>query len=44
LRGLQYWKKYQPLSQGVLLYRGHSTSTDNMDINFVSWKEIEAIQ
>ena len=44
LRGLQYWKKYQPLSQGVLLYQGHSTSTDNMDINFVSWKEIEAIQ
>ena len=44
LRGLQYWKKYQPLSQGVLLYRGHSTSTDNMDINFVSWKEIEAIR
>jgi predicted AAA+ superfamily ATPase len=44
LRGLQYWKKYQPLSQGVLLYQGHSTSTDNMDINFVSWKEIEAIR
>ena len=44
LRGLQYWKKYQPLSQGVLLYQGHITSTDNMDINFVSWKEIEAIR
>ena len=44
LRGLQYWKKYQPLSQGVLLYQGHSTSTDNININFVSWKEIEAIR
>jgi predicted AAA+ superfamily ATPase len=44
LRGLQYWKKYQPTSQSILLYQGQSTSTENPDINFVCWKEIDSIR
>ena len=43
LRGLQYWKKYQPTFQSILLYQGESTSTENPDINFVYWKEIDSI-
>jgi hypothetical protein len=44
LRGLQYWKKYQPSSQGILLYPGHNPSTETTDLNFVSWQEIDSIQ
>ena len=40
LRGLKYWQKYQPASQGILLYGGkqHEMMTDTLSL--VPWTEV----
>lgn len=41
LKGLQYWRKYQPNSQSnILLYGGEETKTIDEKTSVVSWKEI----
>lgn len=44
LSGLKYWKKYQPGSLGILLYQGKNAETENNEINYISWEEIDALQ
>ena len=44
LKGLKYWKKYQPAANGILLYQGKSTETGDMAIPFTSWEEIDLMQ
>jgi predicted AAA+ superfamily ATPase len=43
LKGLKYWKKYQPGANGILLYQGKSTETDDISIQFTSWEEIDLL-
>ena len=43
LSGLKYWNKYQPATAGLLLYQGEDSETDNMWINYVSWKNIDQL-
>jgi predicted AAA+ superfamily ATPase len=40
LSGLKYWSKYQPSSNGLLLYQGEDSETDNPLLNYISWKSI----
>jgi predicted AAA+ superfamily ATPase len=44
LKGLHYWKKYQPNATGILLYQGKSIDTNDEHIHFMSWEEIDLIQ
>jgi predicted AAA+ superfamily ATPase len=44
LKGLKYWKKYQPNANGILLYQGKSTKTEDVNIEFTSWQETDLIQ
>jgi predicted AAA+ superfamily ATPase len=44
LKGLKFWKKYQHGTNGILLYQGKSTITEDMDIDFTSWEEIDLLQ
>jgi uncharacterized protein len=44
LKGLQFWKKYQPASSGILLYQGKSLPTEFSQINFHSWENIDAVK
>lgn len=43
LKGLQYWRKYQPNASGILLYQGKSISPDDIPFPFASWEEIDSI-
>ena len=43
LTGLRYIKKYQPNASGILLYQGKSMATEDMQIHFTSWEEIDTI-
>jgi predicted AAA+ superfamily ATPase len=44
LKGLHYWKKYQPNAIGILLYQGKSVATEDIHIHFTSWEEIDSIR
>lgn len=44
VKGLKYWKKYQSSSSGILLYQGKSISTEEINIHFTSWEEIDSIR
>jgi predicted AAA+ superfamily ATPase len=43
LRGLQFWKKYQPGSSCILLYQGKSISTEYLQIQYNSWESIDSV-
>jgi predicted AAA+ superfamily ATPase len=43
LSGLRYWNKYQPSSDGILLYQGEDGATENELIQYVSWTNIDQI-
>ncbi len=43
LSGLKYWNKYQPSSDGILLYQGEDSETENVSIQYASWKNIDQI-
>jgi hypothetical protein len=40
-RGLKYWQKYQPKSNGVLIYKGSADQLITEKISAVPWKEVE---
>lgn len=44
LKGLKFWKKHQPNANGILLYQGKSTKTEDVNIKFTSWEEIDLMQ
>jgi uncharacterized protein len=44
LKGLKFWKKYQPAANGILLYQGKSSETEDIAIEFTSWEEIDLLQ
>jgi len=44
LRGLRFWKKYQPDAGALLLYQGKNLSAEGDDIQFNSWEEIDSLQ
>lgn len=43
LSGLKYWSKYQSSSNGLLLYQGQDSETDNPLLNYLSWKNIDQL-
>jgi predicted AAA+ superfamily ATPase len=43
LAGLKYWNKYQPSSNGFLLYQGEDGETDSPLLNYISWKNIDQL-
>ena len=43
LSGLKYWSKYQPTANGLLLYQGEDSETDNPMLNYISWKNIDQL-
>jgi uncharacterized protein len=43
LSGLKYWSKYQPSSNGLLLYQGEDGETDNSLLNYISWKNLDQL-
>ena len=44
LKGLKFWKKYQPNSNGLLLYQGKNAPTEEENIQFISWEELDSIR
>lgn len=44
LKGLRFWKKYQSNANGLLLYQGKNASTDDINIQFLSWEELDYIR
>ena len=44
LEGLKYWKKYQPTAGAILLYQGKSTSNADLNIQLLSWEELDTIR
>ncbi len=43
LSGLKYWSKYQPSSNGLLLYQGEDCEADYPLLNYISWKNIHQL-
>jgi len=43
LRGLKFWQKYQPQSQGVLMYGGTKHETVNDRLGIVPWTDVANI-
>jgi predicted AAA+ superfamily ATPase len=44
LEGLKYWKKYQPTAGAMLLYQGKSTSSADINIQLLSWEELDTVR
>jgi len=44
IKGLKFWKKYQADSNGLLLYQGKSATTEDVNIQFLSWEELDSIR
>jgi len=44
LKGLRYFKKYQPNSNGLLLYQGKNAPTEDNNIQFMSWEDLDSIR
>jgi predicted AAA+ superfamily ATPase len=44
LEGLKYWKKYQPTAAAMLLYQGKSTSSADINIQLLSWEELDTVR
>jgi predicted AAA+ superfamily ATPase len=40
LKGLRFWQKLQPQSQGVLVYKGSKQETINEQLSIVPWTEV----
>lgn len=43
LAGLKYWNKYQPSSNGILLFQGEDGETDNPLLNYLAWENIDQL-
>jgi hypothetical protein len=43
LKGLKFWKKCQPNSNGILLYQGKNAPTEDDNIQFMSWEDLDSI-
>lgn len=44
LKGLKFWKKYQPNSNGLLLYQGKNAPTEDVTIQYLSWEDLDYIR
>lgn len=43
LVGLKYWRKLQPASQGALIYQGKSAATEDINMQYLNWSEMESL-
>ena len=43
MAGLKYWSKYQPSSNGILLFQGEDGETENPRLNYLAWENIDQL-